>query len=74
MEHRYRSFVKAVSWQVTGTIDTFIVSYFITHKVALALSIGGVEIFTKMFLYYFHERTWDRLKFGRKEIAADYEI
>ena len=74
MEHRYRSFVKAVSWRVTGTIDTFIVSYFITHKVALALSIGGVEIFTKMFLYYFHERTWDRLKFGRKEIAADYEI
>jgi uncharacterized membrane protein len=74
MEHRYRSIVKAISWRVTGTIDTFIVSYFITHKVTLALSISGVEVFTKMFLYYFHERTWNKLDFGRKEIPADYAI
>jgi uncharacterized membrane protein len=67
MEHRYRSIVKAISWRATGTVDTFIVSYLVTGKITVALSIGGIEVFTKMILYYFHERLWNRLKFGRKE-------
>jgi len=25
---------------------------------SVALSIGSVEVFTKMILYYFHERLW----------------
>jgi uncharacterized membrane protein len=73
-EKRYRSLVKAVSWRITGTIDTFIVSYFITGKVSLALSISGVEVITKMSLYYFHERIWTRLKFGKVVKEPDYEI
>ena len=74
MEHRYRSIVKALSWRLTGTIDTFVVSFFITHKVTIALSISGVEVFTKMFLYYWHERIWNKLKFGRKEVVPEYQI
>jgi uncharacterized membrane protein len=74
MEHRYRSLVKAISWRITGSIDTFVVSYLITGKPALALSISGVEVITKMILYYFHERTWDKLKFGRKKLSPEYEI
>lgn len=74
MEHRYRSMVKAISWRATGTIDTLVVSYLVTGKITTALSIGGIEVFTKMTLYYFHERIWNRLKFGRNEIEADYNI
>lgn len=74
MEHRYRSIVKAVSWRATGTVDTLIVSYLVTGKVTTALSIGGIEFFTKMTLYYFHERLWNRSKFGRKELEVDYNI
>jgi uncharacterized membrane protein len=53
-----KSALKAVTWRIVGTIDTMIISYLITGKVAVALSIGSVEIFTKMILYYFHERIW----------------
>jgi len=74
MEHRYRSLVKAVSWRATGTVDTFIVSYFVTGKVTVALSISGVEVFTKMILYYFHERLWTRIKLGIKKVEPDYNI
>jgi uncharacterized membrane protein len=74
MEQRYRSIVKAISWRITGSIDTFIVSYLITGKTALALSISGVEVITKMVLYYFHERTWNKLKFGRKQLDPEYDI
>lgn len=41
----------------------------------LALSISGVEILTKITLYYFHERLWNKINIGReKEAPIDYEI
>jgi len=45
-EKHYRSIVKAVSWQLTGSIDTMIISCLITGRIKWALSISGVELFT----------------------------
>lgn len=53
-----KSFMKSISWRIVGTLDTIIISYFITGKVTLALSIGSIEVITKTILYYFHERLW----------------
>ena len=53
-----KSFIKSVSWRIVGTLDTIIISYFITGRVSVALSIGSVEVITKTILYYFHERLW----------------
>ncbi len=74
-EKSYRSIAKSVSWRTIGTIDTIIISYIITGKPGLAFSIGGIEVFTKMTLYYLHERTWNKIKFGRiKQSDSDYQI
>jgi uncharacterized membrane protein len=73
-EKHYRSIVKALSWRVTGTLDTIVVSYIVTGKITLALSIGFVELFTKIGLYYFHERAWNRIDFGKEKRGKDYEI
>ena len=72
-EKHYRSFIKALSWRVTGTIDTMVVAYFVTGQLKLAISIGCVELFTKIGLYYCHERVWDKIKLGRVE-SKSYEI
>jgi uncharacterized membrane protein len=53
-----KSIMKSLSWRIVGTLDTMIISYFITGKISLALSIGSVEVLTKTVLYYFHERLW----------------
>ena len=53
-----KSIMKSVSWRIVGTIDTMIISYFITGRVAIAISIGSIEVITKTVLYYFHERLW----------------
>ena len=53
-----KSIIKSVSWRIVGTIDTMIISYFITGKMTIAVSIGSVEVITKTILYYFHERLW----------------
>lgn len=74
-ENHARSIVKALSWRAVGTIDTMIISLIITRKLAWALSIGFIELFTKMFLYYLHERAWNRVKFGKGPAQAqDYNI
>ena len=71
----YRSIVKSISWRTIGTIDTIVISYFIIGKIGLALSIGSIEVFTKMTLYFLHERTWNRIKFGRvKDLGIEYQI
>jgi uncharacterized membrane protein len=73
-EKHYRSFAKAVSWRVTGTLDTILISWLITRQVKWALSIGFVELFTKIALYYVHERVWNRLDFGRVQAREDFDI
>jgi uncharacterized membrane protein len=69
-----RSVAKAISWRVTGTLDTIIIAGLITGRINTALSIGLVELFTKMCLYYLHERGWNRIAFGRPKLPRDYEI
>ena len=53
-EKPYRPVVKAISWRTVGTIDTIIVSYFITGNLVIAASIGTIKKKKKMALYYFH--------------------
>ena len=59
-----RHFAKTLSWRVIGTIDTMILSSVITGSWELGLTIGGIEVVTKMILYFLHERLWYRSKFG----------
>lgn len=67
MVSKKRHILKTISWRIIGTLDTMILSGFITGSWELGLAIGSVEVVTKMVLYYFHERAWYRFsKFGLK--------
>tara|TARA_R110001592_G_scaffold2601_2_gene15044 strand:+ start:4326 stop:4544 length:219 start_codon:yes stop_codon:yes gene_type:complete len=60
-----RHIAKTISWRVIGTIDTIFLSGLITGSWTTGLTIGGVEVITKMVLYFFHERAWYKfIKFG----------
>tara|TARA_R110002167_G_scaffold113842_1_gene287221 strand:- start:310 stop:528 length:219 start_codon:yes stop_codon:yes gene_type:complete len=60
-----RHIAKTISWRAIGTLDTIILSGIITGSWETGLTIGGVEIITKMVLYFFHERLWYKFsKFG----------
>ena len=63
-----RSFAKALTWRTTGTLDTFLISWFITKKPIIAGAIASTEVLTKIFLYYFHERIWNKISWGRLDI------
>jgi uncharacterized membrane protein len=62
-----RSLTKAVTWRVTGTIDTFLISWLITGELLLASGIAFTEIMTKICLFWLHERVWNRVGWGRDD-------
>jgi uncharacterized membrane protein len=55
---RARSLAKAISWRIVGTIDTFVWSLLITKHAVAAGSIATAEVFTKIVVFYLHERLW----------------
>lgn len=61
-----KSIVKSVSWRCVGTLDTIIISFLVTGKLNMAISIGSVEVFSKILLYYVHERVWERVSMKKK--------
>jgi uncharacterized membrane protein len=72
-ESHPRSLLKAVSWRILGSIDTFVLSLLFTHKPFLAASIAGTETITKILLYYFHERAWASVRWGRRPLPVEAE-
>jgi uncharacterized membrane protein len=57
-----RHLAKTISWRCIGTLDTVLISYFVTGEISYGLKIGALEIISKMLLYYFHERLWFKSK------------
>lgn len=60
----WRHLAKTVSWRVVGTIDTMILAWVISGNPMVGLKVGLVEVVTKMFLYYLHEKAWYRSNYG----------
>ena len=67
---RKRHILKTLSWRLVGTIDTILISWFITGSLTIGFVIGSVEVITKMILYYMHERVWyNYITFGIKKVS-----
>ena len=63
-----RHIAKTITWRIIGTLDTMTIAWIITGSLKWGLTIGGIEVFTKMILYFLHERAWYKFsKFGLKK-------
>jgi uncharacterized membrane protein len=59
-----RSLYKAITYRIIGTMDTFFIAWFFTGSITTGGYVAIAEVFTKIFIYYVHERIWDRQKIG----------
>jgi len=59
-----RHIAKTVTWRLLGTIDTILIGWVVSGNPITGLKIGGVEVFSKMILYFIHERLWYKSAFG----------
>lgn len=60
-----RSLLKTLSWRGLASIDTFAIAWLATGNVTVGATIVSAEIFTKMVLYYLHERGWAHIRWGQ---------
>ena len=58
-----RHLAKTLTWRFIATSDTVIIAFLISGDLSSGLKIGGIELLTKMILYYLHERIWFKTKF-----------
>ena len=72
-EQRKRSILKAISYRITGTVFTILVALLVSGQIKTALSIGTIELFTKVGVFYLHERVWAKIQFGT-DVVDDYQI
>ena len=68
-ESRRRSILKAISWRVWATLTTIALVFLFTGRWKIAAAIGGVEVVAKLVLYFIHERVWDRITWGKRELS-----
>lgn len=59
-----RSVTKALSWRLIVILDTLVVSYAVKGEIGLATLIASVDFLTKLTLYFFHERIWNKINCG----------
>ena len=64
-----RSLLKTISWRLLATLITATVVFVITGRLDYAAVVGGIDILVKLILYYLHERVWNNVRFGKKEIT-----
>lgn len=65
IETNKRSIAKTISWRLTGSFSTFMISYLILGSFTIASSIAIIQIIANTLLYYLHERVWNKINWGR---------
>jgi uncharacterized membrane protein len=71
-ESNVRSLLKALSWRVIATLTTILIAWMVSGEIGPALAIGGIEFFTKFFVYYGHERLWQIIPRGTIRRAVEH--
>ena len=74
MESAKRSILKAFSWRILALIQTFLVALLFTRSLEMAMTVGALDSFVKIFTYYLHERAWNKSQYGRPPTKDDFEI
>jgi len=67
-ESKGRSAAKTISWRTLATLTTAVIVYILTGELVLAIAVGSIEVVAKIIIYFFHERVWNKIKFGRRMI------
>lgn len=57
-----RHLAKTITWRILGTLDTLLLSWYISNDITIGVQIGFFELVSKMILYYVHERLWFKSK------------
>ena len=70
-QNKLRHISKAITWRIIASTTTFLLALAFfgddAQAIKKATGVAIAETILKMVLYYFHERVWFNVKFGRKK-------
>jgi uncharacterized membrane protein len=64
-ESNTRSIIKTITWRLTGSGATFLISYLMIGNFSIAGTIALIQMTSNTILYYVHERIWNVFKWGK---------
>lgn len=67
MDTKTRSVIKTISWRITGTLCTFLISWAILGDIKTSSAIAFIQLTFNTIIFYFHERLWNIVKWGKDE-------
>ncbi len=70
-EHHKRSFAKTINFQILVIVSDLIVVLLITHQPITTLSIIFFSNLVSAVIYFFHERVWNRIHWGKAHVEID---
>ena len=65
MDSIVRSLVKTISWRLTGTFCTFLISFIILGDITVSSTIALIQLIFNTIMFYIHERIWNIIKWGK---------
>ena len=65
VDTKKRTITKTMTWRITASLTTFFIAWTLTGNLLIGASIGSIEAIGKIFLYYFHERIWNDINWGK---------
>ena len=66
MDSKFRSLVKTISWRLTGSGATFLISLLISNNISIAGTIAVIQLVANTILYYIHERIWNNIEWEKE--------
>jgi uncharacterized membrane protein len=65
VETMSRSILKTISYELVILTLNFVTVYYITGRVRIALGFVVISSIYTMLSYFFHDRIWDKIKWGK---------
>ena len=65
MDTIFRSIAKTLSWRLTGTFCTFLISFIILGDITTSGTIAMIQLIFNTIMFYIHERIWNIIKWGK---------
>ncbi len=60
-----RSLIKTISWRIAGSTSTFTIAFLVTGSFGISSGIAVIQMIVNTFLYWIHERMWNRIEWGK---------
>lgn len=66
--------VKAITYRTWQSLNTFLISLLVTGELKIAATIVSIELIVKIVVYFWHERIWNIIPWGKSPSSKSVDM